>query len=70
MVIEKYDEIWFVVTHPVIGQFVARKITEPELVNNHTYVDRALNTLEGKLAKEHNWPDCKPAVFCKRIKHK
>jgi len=60
-------EIWLVVTHPVLGQFVARKITDPEDVKNDTYIDRTVNILERKLKNEHSWPDCDPAVFCKRI---
>ena len=66
---EEYDEIWLVVTHPVVGQFVARKITDPELLADDAWIDRTVNTLIGKLAREHSWPDCEPTVFCKRIKH-
>lgn len=64
---KRLKELHLVVTHPVVGQFVARKITDPELVNDHTYVDRAVNNLERILAKKHSWPDCDPVIFCKRI---
>jgi len=60
-------EIHLVVTHPVLGQFIAKKITDPEELENHTFIDRTVNMLESKLRKEHNWPDCAPVVFCKRI---
>ena len=66
--VRNFDEIHFVVTHPVIGQFVARKITEKEELDDDTFIDRAVNMLTRTLKKKHSWPDCEPAVFCKRLK--
>lgn len=63
----KLKEIHLVVTHPVIGQFIARKITDPGQLEDDTYIDRTVANLERMLAKKHSWPDCEPAVFCKRI---
>jgi hypothetical protein len=63
----KLKEIHLVVTHPVIGQFIARKITDPEQLADDTFIDRTVANLERMLAKKHSWPDCEPAVFCKRI---
>jgi len=60
-------EIHLVVTHPMIGQFVARKITDPEKVADDTYIDRTVNSLEGELMRKGGWDDYPPAVFCKRI---
>jgi len=63
----RLKEIHLVVTHPALGQFVARKITERGQLDDDTYIDRTVNNLENMLAKKYNWPDCTPAVFCKRI---
>lgn len=63
----KLKEIHLVVTHPVIGQFIARKITDPKQLADDTFIDRTVNNLERMLQKKHSWPDCAPAVFCKRI---
>lgn len=60
-------EIHLVVTHPQLGQFVARKITDPKQLNDDTYIDRTVNNLERQLANRGGWGSCTPAVFCKRI---
>jgi hypothetical protein len=62
-----FDEIHLVVTHPVLGQFIARKITDPEKLADDTYIDRTVNTLERTLSRKHSWPDCEPAVFTRRF---
>jgi hypothetical protein len=64
----EYDELHLVVTHPVLGQFVARKITDPEKLADDTYIDRTVNNLERMLTKKHSWPDCEPAIFTRRFK--
>lgn len=61
-------EIRLVVVHPVLGRFVARKITDPKVLNNDAAIDRTVNLLQRKLAKEHSWPDCEPAVWCETIR--
>ena len=60
-------EIHLVVTHPQLGQFIARKITDPEKLKDDTYIDRTVNNLERQLKNKGGWFGCAPAVFCKRI---
>ena len=57
-----------IVTHPLLGQFTARKITDPEKIHDDTFIDRTVNTLERVLKNKGGWGDCPPAVFCKRVK--
>jgi len=64
----EYDELQLIVTHPALGQFVARKITDPKKLADYTYIDRTVNNLERMLKKKHSWPDCEPAVFTRRLK--
>jgi hypothetical protein len=63
-----FDELHLVVTHPVLGQFVAKKITDPKKLADHTYIDRTVNNLERTLRKRHSWPDCEPTVFVRRFR--
>jgi hypothetical protein len=63
----KLKGIHLVVDHPVIGQFVARKITDPKQLADDTFIDRTVNNLIRMLRKKHIWPDCEPTVHCKRI---
>ena len=60
-------EIHLVVKHPQVGQFIARKITDPEQLNDDTFIDRTVNNLERQLKNKGGWGDCPPAVFCRRI---
>lgn len=60
-------EIHLVVTHHQLGQFIAKKITDPEKLADNTYIDRTVNTLERTLKNRGGWGDVPPAVFCKRI---
>jgi hypothetical protein len=64
-----YDELHLVVTHPVIGQFVAQKITDPKKLKDDTFIDRTVNMLERTLKRKHSWPDCDPVIFTRRIKN-
>ena len=57
-------EIHFVVDHPSTGMFIARKITDPEKLADHTYIDRTSNTLEAELLRKGLDNVC---VLCKRI---
>ena len=65
----KLKAIHLVVTHPDIGQFIARKITDPEQLADDTYIDRSVANLERMLKNKHDWSKSgvEPAVFCKRI---
>ncbi len=65
-----FDEIHLVVTHPQLGQFVARKITDPEKLMDDTFIDRTVNSLLGELERRGNWGDHPPAVLCRRVKNK
>ena len=65
-----YDEIHLVVTHDQLGQFVARKITDPDKLDDDTYIDRTVNSLLGELARRGGWNGDPPAVLCRRVKKK
>ena len=65
-----FDEIHLVVTHDQLGQFVARKITDPEKLADDTYIDRTVNALMGELARRGGWNGDPPAVLCRRVKTK
>ena len=60
-------EIQLVVTHPQLGQFVARTITDPEKLSDDTYIDRTVNSLIGELERKGGWNGHPPAVLCRRI---
>lgn len=62
-----YKEIHLIVSHPQLGQFIARKITDPQKIMDDTYIDRTVNTLERTLKAKGGWGDCPPAVLCRRI---
>ena len=65
-----FDEIHLVVTHKQLGQFVARKITDPDKLMDDTYIDRTVNSLLGELKRRGGWDGEPPAVLCRRVKTK
>jgi hypothetical protein len=64
-----YNEIHLVVTHPNLGMFIARKITDPDKVADDTYIDRTANSLQGELERKGGWEGHPPAVLCRRVKN-
>lgn len=61
-----FNEIHLVVDHPVCGQFVARKLTKPEELEDD-FVDRAVNNLSRWLRDRGGWGNVEPAVLVRRI---
>lgn len=61
---EQLKEIHLVVTAPSLGMFVARKITDPEKLNDDTYIDRTTNSLQQRLERK-GIKDVE--VLCRRI---
>lgn len=61
-----FKEIHLVVDHPTVGQFVARKLTKPEQLEDE-YIDRAVSSLERWLRERGGWTKQEPAILIKRV---